>query len=123
MVIIPSKRAPLAKGRQEDWGEAREAYLLAHAPGLKEHYAVQQRAFSQIKEDAQNRHPDPTPEDIAAALAAEAALPYRKRTEAQCVETLSLWQRTFPWTSRASASGSSNWGSGHGTKPISAPDG
>jgi hypothetical protein len=42
MVIIPSKRAPLAKGRQEDWDEAREAYLLAHAPGLKEHYAVQQ---------------------------------------------------------------------------------
>jgi hypothetical protein len=35
MVIIPSKRAPLAKGRQEDWDEAREAYLLAHAPGLK----------------------------------------------------------------------------------------
>ena len=83
MVIIPSKWAPLAKGRQEDWDEAREAYLLAHAPGLKEHYAVQQRAFSRIKEDAQNRHPDPTPEDIAAALAAEAALPYRKRTEAQ----------------------------------------
>jgi hypothetical protein len=83
MVSIPSKRAPLAKGRQEDWDEAREAYLLAHAPGLKEHYAVQQRVFSQIKEDAQNRHPDPTPEDIAAALAAEAALPYRKRTEAQ----------------------------------------
>jgi hypothetical protein len=83
MVIIPSKRASLAKGRQEDWDEAREAYLLEHAPGLKEHYAAQQRVFSQIEEDAQNRHPDPTPDDIAAAVAADAALPYRKRTEAQ----------------------------------------
>jgi hypothetical protein len=83
MLIIPSKRAPLAKCRREDWDEAREAYLLEHAPGLKEHYAAQQRVFSQIEEDAQNRHPDPTPDDIAAAVAAEAALPYRKRTAAQ----------------------------------------
>jgi len=83
MLIHPGKRAPLVKGRQEDWDEAREAYLLEHAPGLKEHCAAQHRAFSQIEEDAQNRHPDPTPDDIAAALAAEAALPYRKRTEAQ----------------------------------------
>jgi hypothetical protein len=35
------------------------------------------------REEAQNRHPNPTPDDIAAAVAAEAALPYRKRTEAQ----------------------------------------
>jgi hypothetical protein len=28
-------------------------------------------------------NPDPSPEDIVAAVAAEAALPYRKRTEAQ----------------------------------------
>jgi len=83
MLIHPGKRALLAKGRDEDWDEAREAYLLDHAPGLKEHYAAQQRAFSRIEEDAQDRHPDPTPDDIAAALAAEAALPYRKRTEAQ----------------------------------------
>lgn len=83
MFIHPGKRALLTKGRQEDWHEAREAYLLEHALGLKEHYAAQQRAFSQIEEDAQDRHPDPTPDDIAAALAAEAALPYRKRTEAQ----------------------------------------
>ena len=39
--------------------------------------------MSQIEEDACNRHPDPSPEDIAAAVAAEAALPYRERTEAQ----------------------------------------
>jgi hypothetical protein len=83
MQIHSSKQAPLARGRQEDWDEAREAYLLKHAPGLKEHYAAQQRAFCQIEEEAQNRHPDPTPDDIAAAVAAEAALPYRKRTEAQ----------------------------------------
>ena len=78
MLIHPGKQAPLVKGRQEeDWDEAREAYLLEHAPGLKEHSAAQHRAFSQIEEDAQDRHPDPTPDDIAAALAAEAALSYR----------------------------------------------
>jgi hypothetical protein len=83
MLIIPGKRKPLAEGSQEDWEDAREAYLLGHAPGLKEHSAAQQRAFRQIEEEAQSRHPDPTPDDIAAAAAAEAALPYRKRTEAQ----------------------------------------
>lgn len=83
MLIHPGKRAPLARGGQEDWEEAREAYLLEHAPGLKEHYAAQQIAFRQIEEEAQSRHPDPTPDDIAAAVAVEAALPYRKRTEAQ----------------------------------------
>jgi hypothetical protein len=83
MLIHPGKRVPLARGRQEDWEEAREAYLLEHAPGLKEHSAAQQRAFRQIEEEAQSRHSDPTPDDIAAAVAAEAALPYRKRTEAQ----------------------------------------
>jgi hypothetical protein len=83
MLIHPGERAALARGRQEDWEEAREAYLLEHAPGLKEHSAAQQRAFRQIEEEAQSRHPDPTPDDIAAAVAAEAALPYRKRTEAQ----------------------------------------
>jgi hypothetical protein len=68
---------------QEDWDEARAAYLLEHVPGLKEHYAAKQTAFRQIEEDAQALHPDPTLDDIAAAVAAEAALPYRKRTEAQ----------------------------------------
>jgi hypothetical protein len=83
MLIHSGNRAPLTRERQEDWEEAREAYLLEHAPGLKEHYVAQQRAFGQIEEDARNRHPEPTADDIAAALAAEAALPYRKRTEAQ----------------------------------------
>jgi hypothetical protein len=35
MLIHPSKQAPLGRGRQEDWDEAREAYLLEHAPGLR----------------------------------------------------------------------------------------
>ena len=83
MLIHPGQRAPLASEAQESWEEVREAYLLEHAPGLKEHYAAQQRAFRQIEEEAQNRHPDPTPDDIATAVAVEAALPYRKRTEAQ----------------------------------------
>jgi hypothetical protein len=83
MLIHPGKRTPLTRGRQEDWDAAREAYLLEHAPGLKEHYAAQRRAFDQIEADAQARHPDPTPDNITAAVAAEAALPYRKRTEAQ----------------------------------------
>jgi hypothetical protein len=83
MTTNPGKQAPLTKHRQEDWDEAREAYLLEHVPGLKDHYAAQHRAFLQIEEDAPARHPDPTPEDIAAAAAAEAALPSRRRTEAQ----------------------------------------
>ncbi len=33
MLIPPGKRAALAKGRQEDWHEACETYLLEHAPG------------------------------------------------------------------------------------------
>jgi hypothetical protein len=74
------KRTPLASLRQEDWDRAREAYFLEHTPGLKEYDAAQQRAFSQIEDEAQARHPDPTLADIATA---EAALPYRKRTEAQ----------------------------------------
>jgi hypothetical protein len=66
---------PLIKFRRDDWDEAREAYLLEHTPGLKEHDAAQHRAFLQIEEDALARHPDPTPNDIAAAGAAEAAPP------------------------------------------------
>ena len=83
MVTNPGKQPPLAKHRRDDLDEAREAYLLEHTPGLKEHDAAQHRAFIQIEEDACGRHPDPTHDDIAAAEAAEAALPARKRTEAQ----------------------------------------
>ncbi len=79
----PANRTPLASLRQKGWDRAREAYFLDHAPGLKEHHAAQERAFSQIEDEAQSRYPDPTPDDIAAAEATEAALPYRKRTEAQ----------------------------------------
>jgi hypothetical protein len=83
MTTNPGKQAPLTKHRQEDWEEAREAYLLEHVAGLKDHYAAQHRVFLQIEEDALSRHPDPTPDEIAAAEAAEAALPSRKRTEVQ----------------------------------------
>ncbi len=83
MLSNPAKRTPLASLRQEDWDRAREAYFLEHTPGLKEYHAAQERAFIQIEDEAQARYPDPILEDIAAAEAAEAALPYRKRTEAQ----------------------------------------
>ncbi len=83
MLSNPAKRTPLASLRQEDWDRAREAYFLEHVPGLKEYHAAQERAFSQIEDEAQSRHPDATPEDIAAAEAAEVALPSRRRTEAQ----------------------------------------
>ena len=78
-----SNQPSLDKHRRDDLEEAREVYLLEHTPGLKEHDAAQHRAFLQIEEDALARHPDPTPDDIAAAEAAEAALPSRKRTELQ----------------------------------------
>ena len=83
MANNPRTQPPLAKHRREDWNEAREAYLLEHTPGLKEHGAAQHKAFLQLEEDALARHPDPTPSAIAAAEAAEAALPSRKRTELQ----------------------------------------
>ncbi len=83
MVNSPSNQPSLDKHRRDDLDEAREAYLLEHTPGLKEHDAAQHRAFLQIEEDALARHPDPTPDDIAAAEAAEAALPSRKRMEIQ----------------------------------------
>jgi len=83
MMNSPGKKAPLTRYRQEDWDAAHEAYLLEHAPGLKDHYAAQHQAFLQIEEDAVSRYLDPTPDDIAAAEAAEAALPSRKRTELQ----------------------------------------
>ena len=83
MLSHSNKQTPLASLRQKGWDRAREAYFLDHAPGLKEHHAAQERAFSQIEDEAQARYPDPTPENIAAAEAAEGALTYRKRTEAQ----------------------------------------
>ena len=71
---------------QPEWwirDEAIAAYFLEHAPGLKQYYAAKDAAFNQIEDDALARHPDPTLDDIAAAEAVEAALPSRKRTEAQ----------------------------------------
>jgi hypothetical protein len=64
-------------------GEALDAYLLEHVPGLQEYEAAQHRAFIQIEQDACGRHPDLNPDDIAAAEAVEAALRSRKRTEIQ----------------------------------------
>ncbi|WP_114947356.1 hypothetical protein [Microvirga calopogonii] len=77
------KQAPQAIRENEEREDALEAYFLEHVPGLKEHHAARDEAFRQIEDEAQTRHPDPTPEDIAAASAAEAALPSRKRTEIQ----------------------------------------
>jgi hypothetical protein len=77
------KQSYSGRREQEDWDEALEAYLLEHTPCLREYHAVQNRAFSQVKKDACVRHPDPTPDDIAAAAATEAALPSGKRPEAQ----------------------------------------
>ncbi len=83
MLSNPAKMSPLANFRQADWDRSREAYFLEHVPGLKEYHAAQERAFSQIEDEAQARYPDMKLEDVAAAEAAEAALPYRNRTEAQ----------------------------------------
>src|SRR5215217_127133 len=77
------KQSHSVSREQDGRGEALEAYLHEHAPGLREYYAAQHRAFRQLEDDAYGRHPDPTPDDIAAAEAAEAALPSRKRTEVQ----------------------------------------
>jgi hypothetical protein len=78
-----SKQTHSIRREQDDRSDALEEYFLEHAPGLREHYAAQHSAFNQLEDDAYARHPDPTPDDIAAVEAAEAALPSRKRTEAQ----------------------------------------
>jgi hypothetical protein len=52
MANSPSNQPSLAKHRRDDLDDAREAYLLEHTPGLKEHNAAQHRAFLQIEEDA-----------------------------------------------------------------------
>ena len=77
------KQSHSARHEQEGRGEALGAYLLEHVPGLREYEVAQHRAFIQIEQDAHERYPDPTPDDIAAAQAVEAALPSRKRTEVQ----------------------------------------
>jgi hypothetical protein len=77
------KQSQSVRHEQEHRDEALEAYLLEQVPGLREYEAAQHRAFIQIEQDAYERHPDPTAADIAAAEAAEAALPSRKRTEVQ----------------------------------------
>jgi hypothetical protein len=77
------RQAPQAIRENEEREDALDAYLLKHVPGLKEHHAARDEAFRQIEDEAQRRHPDPTPEDLATAEAKEAALPSRKRTEVQ----------------------------------------
>jgi hypothetical protein len=77
------KQAPQAIRENENREDALEAYFLEYVPGLKEHHTARDEAFRQIEDEAQRRHPDPTPEDLATAEAKEAALPSRKRTELQ----------------------------------------
>jgi hypothetical protein len=77
------KQSRSVKHAQQGRDEALEAYLLQHVPGLREYEAAQHKAFIYIEQDAYGRHPDLTAADIAAAEAAEAALPSRKRTEVQ----------------------------------------
>ena len=77
------KQAPQAIRENEEREDALEAYFLEHVPGLKEHDTARDEAFRQVENEAQRRHPDPTPEDLATAEAKEAALPSRKRTEVQ----------------------------------------
>lgn len=77
------KQGPQAIREYEEREDALEAYFLEHVPGLKEHHTAKDEAFRQIEDEAQRRHPDPTPQDLATAEAKEAALPSRKRTEIQ----------------------------------------
>ena len=86
MVNTARTQGEYASFPQPEWwikDEAIAAYFLEHAPGLKQYHAANDKAFHQIEEHALARHPHPTLDDIAAAEAAEAALPSRKRTEAQ----------------------------------------
>ena len=47
-----SKQTHSIRREQEDRSDALEAYFLEHAPGLREHYAAQHSAFSQLEDDA-----------------------------------------------------------------------
>ena len=88
-----------ASSPQPEWwvkDEAIAAYFLEHVPGLKQYYAARDKAFYQIEQDALTRHPDPVPEVIAAAEAAEAALPSRKRTEAQLLRDFAPFATYLP---------------------------
>ncbi len=46
------KQSPSVRWEQKDRDEAFEIYLLEHAPVLREYYAAQHSAFSQLEEDA-----------------------------------------------------------------------
>jgi hypothetical protein len=116
-----AKQNHSARYEQEGRGDALEAYLLEHASGLREHDAAQHRAFIQIEGDAYVRHPDPTPDDIAAAEAAEAALPSRKRTEAQLRRSFALWLSTSQTRSSVKGNASFSRVSGRGTEPTRHP--
>jgi hypothetical protein len=96
------KLAPQVIRENEDREDALEAYVLEHAPGLKEHHAARDQAFRQIEDEAQTRHPDPTPEDIAAAEAKDAALPSRKRTELQLRRSFAPLAAHLPGEARRS---------------------
>ena len=74
------KQSPSVRREQEDRDEALKIYRLERVLGLREHYAAQHSAFSQLEDDAYARHSDRTPDDVAKAEAAAAAVPYRKRT-------------------------------------------
>ena len=121
MLSHSNKQTPLASLRQKGWDRAREAYFLDHAPGLKEHHAAQERAFSQIEDEAQARYPNLTPEDIAAAEAAEVALPYRKRTEAQLRRSFEPLASHTPRRLRTNANAPSSGINERGTKPTRHP--
>ena len=50
-----SKQSPSVRREQEDRDEALEIYLRERVPGLREHYAAQHSAFSQLEDDAYAR--------------------------------------------------------------------
>ena len=103
MVSTPETQGDYASFPQPDWwvrDEAAAAYFIEHAPGLKQYYEAKDQAFSRIEDDALARHPDPTLDDIAAAEAGEAALPSRKRTEAQLLRDFAPLATHLPGAAR-----------------------
>ncbi len=101
--------------------EAAAAYFIEHAPGLKQYYEAKDQTFSRIEDDALARHPDPTLDDIAAAEAVEAALPSRKRTEAQLLRDFAPLATHLPGRQGAGGKASSRERSEHGTRPTPRP--